>query len=466
MKKSKLIQVFETLSLKELRELERWVMSPVINRQAILGRFLTYLIECRELLGQMPDKKQAFAKVFPDLLYDDVKMRLLMSDLLRLIEKYLVFADYFSVPLRTQTHLATIYRRRNLPVQFQRSIQSVRKLQEKTLRRDAAYYYNSYLMQLEQFQFQSTTQPTGELSFEQMSNTLDISFLAYKLRQSCLRLSQQTVYKSESDGNFPPAFLEYIEQNFLEVPLIRLYYFSFKSLTQPEVESHYYQFKQLLDQYSDIVPQSELRDLILLAINFCIRKINNGELSYYQEVLLLYKEGLEKEFLLENGELSRFTYHNIATSGLRSGEYQWVESFIRDYRSALHPDYQNTSYNFNRSRLEYSRKNYKVALRLLLQANYKDLLLNLAAKTVQLKVYYEIGEFSLLESHLEAMKMFVRRKKVIGYHQTNYLNIIQYTQKLLAVNQFDRKERDRLVQAIQQEEILTEREWLLKQLTS
>ena len=60
--------------------------------------------------------------------------------------------------------------------------------------------------------------------------------------------------------------------------------------------------------------------------------------------------------------------------------------------------------------------------------------------------------------------MFIRRKKVIGYHQTNYLNIIQYTKKLMAVNPYDRADRLRLRQQIEAEEILTEREWLLDQL--
>lgn len=456
--------MFEALNSKELRELERWMASPIVNRQSVFLTFLQYLIECKDLTGTIPGKEKVYEKLFPGQPYNDVHMRLLKSDLLKLIEKYLVFADYFSDAVKTKTHLASIYRRRNLPIQFQRNINSIQKLQNKTVVRDAAYYYNSYLMQLEHFQFQSTAKPTGELSFQQMSDTLDISFLAYKLRQSCLRLSQQTVYKSEDKGGFPPAFLSYLENNFLDVPLIKLYYYCFKSLTEPDNESHYFQFKQLIDEHHVIISEPELRDLFLLAINFCIRRINNGEQQYYQEALLLYKEGLEKKILLENGVLSRFTYHNIATAGIRSDDFKWVDDFIRAYKTALPSEYQESSFNFNRSRLEYSRKNYETALRLLRGANYKDLLLNLAAKTVQLKVYYEIQEIALLESHLEAMKMFIKRKKVIGYHQSNYLNIISYTQKLLGVNPYNRKKKEDLYQEIKSEEILTERDWLLAQL--
>ena len=93
---------------------------------------------------------------------------------------------------------------------------------------------------------------------------------------------------------------------------------------------------------------------------------------------------------------------------------------------------------FSLARLAYRRKQYDLALELLQKSKYEDLLLNLAAKTLQLKTYYELSEWDKLSAHLEAMKRFVNRKKVIGYHRQNYLNIINYTQKLLKVNPFDK----------------------------
>ncbi|MEM1320228.1 MAG: hypothetical protein AAGG75_08225 [Bacteroidota bacterium] len=464
MKKSRLITVFYTLSGKELRELSKWVRSPFINQQESIVHLFDYLTECRQQLQLVPSKAQAFGKVFPDQAYQDVKLRLLMSDLLKIIERYLVHADYFQDPIKVKLRLATLYRQRQLDSQFERTSRDIRRLQERSQLRDANYYYDSYREQLEQFQFVSSTQPTGELQFQQMSKTLDIAFLAFKLRQSCLQLSQQTVYKSGMDSSFPSDLLHYIEQRYLEEPVIRIYYHCYRSLTLPEEEGDFRQFRRLLQEDDSIFTDIELRDLYLLAINFCIRRVNNEEHHYYNEVLQLYKTGLARGYLTEQGQLSRFTYHNIVVAGLRSGEYSWVEQFIHDYKEQLERRYQDSSFSFNLARLEYFRKNYSPALELLQKSNYKDLLLNLAAKTVLLKIYFELEELSLLDSHLEAMNMFIRRKKVIGYHQTNYLNIIQYTKKLMAVNPYDRADRLRLRQQIEAEEILTEREWLLEQL--
>jgi len=66
---------------------------------------------------------------------------------------------------------------------------------------------------------------------------------------------------------------------------------------------------------------------------------------------------------------------------------------------------------------------------------------------------------------LDAMRNFIHRKRVLGYHRTNYLNIIKYTDKLLNVNRLDKKEVIKLKEIIGQEENLTEKEWLLEKVT-
>lgn len=113
--------------------------------------------------------------------------------------------------------------------------------------------------------------------------------------------------------------------------------------------------------------------------------------------------------------------------------------------------------------LAYSKKDYAQALDLLQKSEYEDLLLNLAAKTVQIKLFYEWGEMDLLHDHLKAMRMFVLRKKVMGYHRENYLNAIQMTFRLLETNPFDRHALHELREAIEQTKPLAEKTWLLEQ---
>jgi len=94
------------------------------------------------------------------------------------------------------------------------------------------------------------------------------------------------------------------------------------------------------------------------------------------------------------------------------------------------------------------------------------LLNTLNAKILKLRIYWEIKATSLLESHLEAMANFIRRKEVIGYHKENFLNIISFTKRLLKVNFYDQMEIQKLKKAIEQSSVNSEKKWLLEQVRS
>ena len=101
---------------------------------------------------------------------------------------------------------------------------------------------------------------------------------------------------------------------------------------------------------------------------------------------------------------------------------------------------------------------------LLRDTDQADLLINLYAKNLLLKIYYELGEFKLLDSFLDAFQIYLRRKKDIASHKKNYWNMIYYTQKLMKVNPFNTSAKEKLKAKIESEEVLLERPWLLEQL--
>ncbi|MGK0363661.1 MAG: hypothetical protein ACI85O_000714 [Saprospiraceae bacterium] len=61
--------------------------------------------------------------------------------------------------------------------------------------------------------------------------------------------------------------------------------------------------------------------------------------------------------------------------------------------------------------------------------------------------------------------MYIRRNKKISYHYENWRNILRYTLKIVEVNRFDKEAVKKLSSAIRKERILTEKEWLLMQLS-
>jgi tetratricopeptide (TPR) repeat protein len=168
--------------------------------------------------------------------------------------------------------------------------------------------------------------------------------------------------------------------------------------------------------------------------------------------------------LIENQIVSRWTFLNVILIGLRLKEFDWAGIFIKQYQQFLEPRYRENFVHYCQARLLYEQKKYKEAQRLLVQVEYDDMLINLNAKSMLLKMFYEEEELDALESLLESMRTYLQRKEVIGYHKANYQNIIRYTKKLLRVTPRNKEQKEKLRQEIQHANPLTEKEWLLEML--
>jgi len=388
-----------------------------------------------------------------------------MSDLLELMEEYLVWQGLRADETGAKLALAAAFRERNLTKLFQQNRRKLEQHIEHAGIRNADFHRKVLDFQVEIAKFQSRTVRTGELPLQDISNSIDILYLAEKLRHSCTQISHQAVFKTSYAFGLLPNVLDQVEHDgFLQVPAIALYYYCYRFLTEQYSLDYFQKFRVELQQNGHFFPDTELKELYLLAINYCIRKINEGAEPFTREGWELYQEGLEKGFLLENKRLSPFTFNNITAFGIKLRLYTEVEQFIRTYNTFLEPGLQESLLSFNLARLEYKRGNHNTALRLLQTADFKDLVNNMIAKTLLLKIYFELEEFDLLESHLDTFRQFIRRRELSDYHRRNYLNIINFVKKIMGIQPGNRAEKASLRTEIEQAEVLTERDWLLEQL--
>jgi hypothetical protein len=92
------------------------------------------------------------------------------------------------------------------------------------------------------------------------------------------------------------------------------------------------------------------------------------------------------------------------------------------------------------------------------------MLLNIIAKTMLLKIYYEQGELDAFESLLESMRIYLQRKEALDpTRKSAYKNMISLMKKLLNHNPYSKTQTERLKADIEAVQPLMEKEWLLKQ---
>ena len=158
-------------------------------------------------------------------------------------------------------------------------------------------------------------------------------------------------------------------------------------------------------------------------------------------------------------QLSVFAYNNIISLGLELGELEWLEYFIATFTQYLPTNTQENLQHFNIARLLFYKGDYKRARELLMQTEYEDILLNIGAKVMLLKIYYHEEELELLDALLDSFRIFLGRKKVLTYHKSHYMNLVKYTKKILQT--IDVKS---LKKEIENTSHLAEKKWLLEQL--
>jgi hypothetical protein len=462
----------------ERKHMSQWLDSPFFNRKTGLVTLWQYIQHCIEkkvtptaetalqqvsatqvLYKRSPQRQQASDR--------EQALRLLMSELLEHLEHFLVYKAYFAEKSGYFVQLASQYRQRKLEKSFQQTLKAGLKSLEKQPFRHAEYLSTKTAFSYEEYQFSSTRTRTEPLNLQTLIDDTDAAYLAQKLRLTCFALSHQAVFKTDYDLGLLEPLLHYVVQKpaLLLFPAIGLYYRCYWLLTRPDDDGPFTDFKRdLLDNMTSL-PVEEQRNLHLFAINFCVRRINRSETAYYREVLELYQSALQANLLIENGVLSQFAFNNIVAIALKTDELDWAEQVVNQYHPFLEKKYRDQAFHLNMARIAYARRQHNEALMHLQQADYRDLINNLTAKTLQLKIYYETDEWDALEAHLQSMKTYLSRQRAIGYHKTNYQNIIRFTQKLLRCNLHDRQERALLREAIRQEAILTEKTWLLEQLT-
>ena len=119
---------------------------------------------------------------------------------------------------------------------------------------------------------------------------------------------------------------------------------------------------------------------------------------------------------------------------LLQNEIKWANLFLKDYKDKISEDV----YHLSLANLHFNNRKYSLVLEILLNTTFKDVLLELAARGLMLKTYFQLcrttNNFAYedkLEAYIESFNTFLKRKKEIltkGY--LLYLNLIKFTQNI------------------------------------
>ena len=451
--------LYQSLTAEERKRFTSYLLSPLYNERKDVVRLNRLLGQ----FGELEDKQKWFGKVYPNSDYQDFKWRQLNSSYLSLLEDFLVhdYQDTFSKAER-ELALKKILRSRG---QSQRVKAADRRLTKSmNILNDGARYAHCYFeVQKENIQQQIDKREVTVTAIESLRRNHERAFLLESLRLASQSLAAQSIEPGELKHPLLAILLDHFAQpdQLSADPVLALYVYCYRMLEKPDAVAAFNSFLLLLPTL-DKMAADEARDLTLLAVNYCVRRVNAGNSSASITALDLYTRGLEAGYLLDQGRISRFTFSNAIAFALKGKSIERAMEFLNRFSDLLPPAYRQSTVALNRARLAYESGELDVALNELQSASDQETITTLNIKILQMRVYYQLSEFRLLDAHLDALEIYLRRRKeTLGYHYRAYRQLVDFVRRFRRVNPLDRADLQAFHQRLITADAFPEREWLL-----
>ena len=460
----KVLTLLKALSPKELKLFRQFVESPFFNKRSDVVKLMDYW----EKNYRNFSKEIAYESIFLDKKFNTQNWHLLTSRLFKLGEQFLSVNEMLQDSVDKKSYLSKAYRKKKLEPLFQSTIKDVRKELDKQNLRDANWLQQNFIIENEFYDYIASHDRKNRTNLQVVNDTLDKYFFSNKLKTACLAISRRTINQEDYDVSWLEEVLHRVEgsEDLMKEPTVAVYYYCYKAITETGEEQWFTPLREAMAKHQHRFSPTERRDILLLAINYCILRLNTGSSIFIREALELYRLSLDEGVLLQDGVLPESTFNNILMLASRLKEFDWAYQFVEQNRQFLKPVFQDPLYYFSLGKLHYEQGRYDESLRSLAMVDTKTSFLLLGTKTLQLKIFYEQNEFDALESLLETLRVYLQRKKDLGYRKTVYGNFFSFVRKLLEKESFSQKERKAFIKEVKATKKFSEKEWVLKQLNA
>lgn len=484
MKEPDLVSILKTLNPYEIKELEKFIISPFFNK----GRnLLPYFKELYKIV-KIYDPFKHHQLYFYEKLYPDKEISAkakayvnkLSSELLKLVDEYFKCSFYRLNPLSGRLALHEILKEKKLNPYSLKKLPASKKTAADLFNPDI-YYHNLFILNNFEASAYLASNRLKEYSglFEERSLLFTANFLVqfwqeiihditfefqFNRRLNKLNAVKQIIsphieeklvdgLKKEKAAGFENAVVFYnISRSFRELGNEKLFLSARDSvLKQMNNFNHKWKFNLLL--YLDAI---------------IIFSEKNTGINWNKYRYELYKTMLEKGIYSHNkGQIYYVTYDNFVKVLINAGKYQEAEKFINEHSSLLPLHIKESCENASRAWLYFVKNDFGKALEY--NSRIKNEVFNqtIQSKLLEILCHFELKDFEQTLNSYSKAKKYLLENKTMNINSTKQYHNFLHAVKLLTeiqTGQSGSKHKEDLIYFLGSTKIIYRKEWVEKKI--
>lgn len=456
-----------SLNSKECSKFKEYLNSPYFNKINTLPNLFESIIALNKANKNKFDEGDFLRKV-----YEKPTVRKYRFDLVKLkehFERFIALKKFEENELNACQYILEDYLYREGGIYFEKKYEKVKNLFDEAPI-DVQHYQNKYKLEelLDCYIKLYEKEKVGDTNLQAISDIIDLDFILKKICFSVLMLNRANVGKTEYNFGLRQFVLDHLKANpEINNPLIKQFYYAFEILSGNNKSNMLRKLNIELKNNNNNIAE-DMTNLLCIILQNNLKRIDDVKLKLHNELWKLYDIVLGQKHAQHNGKLPVVFFKNIISIGLELGDFGYVEELLKKYKNKLIPaDQAEAAYNYNKGKLFIYKGNPENAWDLVRDIQFKDAIHKLDFRCLEIMLYYDLKELSVLEYQINAFKVALTPNRSTNVKNThikvyrNFINIIKKMHLFQTTLNPNKDEIIKLVKRIEKSYQFANRKWLL-----
>lgn len=468
-RESKIVELLKSFNHNEYKKLGDFIRSPFHNKSDSLVLLYDYFAKFSKDFNEIYiDYGEIADFVLPDEKFNESRVRSLISNIVKLIESFLIYTAFETNVTYQKILLLNTLNLRNLSKSFKTTLSETLEAQNMQYNRDEDFYYNQIYLEVESFNyFLNRSTRINVEDFTKISDNINLFFILTKLNFMHF-MTFQMQSNSETPGRIwlMNEIIDYIEENLSwiskEHPVIYMKYLILMTIIKRGDESYFRSLKKFVLNNLDKFMSDELNYVFGALTNYCMIRCNGGDIGFKYERFKVYKLMEDNEIFSKEKYIHFIDFLNAIISALEVNKLNWTEKFFEKYKEKVLPPMKDTTVALAQTQILFHKKQYEEALTMLNSVNISNYYFYLRTKKLMVMIYYDMGNIEPILYIIDAARHYLKRNtKITKINIELFLKFFNYLGKIVNLDSNQKTKLKNIKYELIKEEKVSSKEWLL-----